>query len=203
MAGDYTVNPDDIANEPVTGNGLSGAILSLAMGVLTVAVDGPGAMMSLPPNPVSTTSMTGTEATLTITWNDPLTVLAQNGHVTLKGLATTTPVDFLGIDANGVVQTSGAVPSSAGFKLDISPLSDSALGKIVAMEPVTFRMRPEYQGMRGDTERVGLIMENVTAVDPRLRYGDGWDSQAIIAILVKAVQELSSKVDDLNKKPRS
>lgn len=42
VAGAYTVNPTNIANEPVTGGGLTGAILSVVMGVNTFTVSTAG-----------------------------------------------------------------------------------------------------------------------------------------------------------------
>jgi hypothetical protein len=70
VAGDYTVNPTSLTNEPVTGGGLTGAQLSLKMGVLTAAVDTTGTYTTLPSNPAAqaSTSGAGTGATFTMTW---------------------------------------------------------------------------------------------------------------------------------------
>lgn len=69
VPGDYTVNPTSLAAEPVTGGGLTGATVSLVMGVLTVSVTSPGEYASLPANPAgqASTSGTGTGATFTLT----------------------------------------------------------------------------------------------------------------------------------------
>jgi hypothetical protein len=73
--GSYTVNPTDINNEPVTGAGLSGAILSIEMGVETVTLINPGSYIIPPTIPISqgATSGTGIGATFNIAYGgDPL-----------------------------------------------------------------------------------------------------------------------------------
>lgn len=55
VAGDYTVNPADVAAEPVTGGSLSGAQVAVFMGVLTAALATGGLVGGDPPtNPVAT-----------------------------------------------------------------------------------------------------------------------------------------------------
>lgn len=68
--GDYTVNPTSLAAEPITGCGLTGATVVLKMGILTLGVPtSPGNYSVQPSNPVSTTtSGSGTGATLTVNW---------------------------------------------------------------------------------------------------------------------------------------
>ena len=69
VAGSYTVNPTNLAAEPVTSNcSLVGATLTVKMGVLTFTETTAGLYGALPSNPVSTTtSGSGTGATLTLT----------------------------------------------------------------------------------------------------------------------------------------
>lgn len=69
VAGDYTVNPTVIAVEPVTGGGLTGATVIVAMGALTATVNTAGLYSVAPTNPasVASTSGTGTGATFTLT----------------------------------------------------------------------------------------------------------------------------------------
>ena len=67
VPGDYTANPTTLTAEPVTGCGLTGATVSVAMGVLLVKPTNIGVYTALPINPVATTdSGAGTGATLTL-----------------------------------------------------------------------------------------------------------------------------------------
>ena len=71
VAGNYTVNPTDIADEPVTGASLTGARLAVVMGVLLATPNlEDGDYTSIPANPVAQFSTTGsgTGATFTVTW---------------------------------------------------------------------------------------------------------------------------------------
>lgn len=80
VAGSYTANPVNIADEPVTGGGLVGARLSVVMGVNTVTVSTPGSYTVQPTTLTqSATSGAGTGATFntalfgvnTVTVSDP------------------------------------------------------------------------------------------------------------------------------------
>lgn len=64
VAGDYTVNPTDITQEPVTGASLTGAKLSVVMGVLTKSVTTAGVYSAVPASfTQASTSGVGTGAT--------------------------------------------------------------------------------------------------------------------------------------------
>jgi len=67
VPGAYTVNPTTLTAEPVTGANLTGATLSIRMGVLTPNVTTPGTYTVLPTNPTAqgATSGSGTGATFT------------------------------------------------------------------------------------------------------------------------------------------
>lgn len=80
VAGSYTVNPTSIAAEPVTGAGLTGAALTVVMGVNTATVSTPGSYTVLPSSPVAqaSTSGSGTGATFTVLWG-LLSVTVSNG----------------------------------------------------------------------------------------------------------------------------
>jgi len=67
-AGDYSVNPTTLTSEPVTGCGLTGATLAIAMGVSIPQVTTAGIYAALPSQPVtqSATSGSGTGATFTM-----------------------------------------------------------------------------------------------------------------------------------------
>lgn len=73
VAGNYTVNPTNLIIEPVTVTGagpLTGASLTIKMGVLTVTGGMPAVYSVHPTNPVvqASTSGSGTGATFTLTW---------------------------------------------------------------------------------------------------------------------------------------
>ncbi|HQT65344.1 MAG TPA: hypothetical protein PLO16_12610 [Acidocella sp.] len=66
IAGAYTVNPTNPANEPITGGGLTGAALGLSMGVGTFTITAPGVFTANPSGAgfsQGSTSGTGTGAT--------------------------------------------------------------------------------------------------------------------------------------------
>lgn len=69
QGGSYTVNPTSLTSEPITGGGVTGATVTIKMGVLDVSLTTAGAMTVIPANPVvTTTGGTGTGATLNVTW---------------------------------------------------------------------------------------------------------------------------------------
>lgn len=98
----------------------------------------------------------------------------------------------------------GCLTSSARFKMNIKPLG-SALSEVMALKPVSFERKPGYdEGQTG--EQVGLIAEDVAAVDPRLvGYDDKGQplgvryAQGGVALLLKAIQEQQDEITDLKK----
>lgn len=70
VVGDYTTNPTSLSAEPVTGGSLSGATVSLAMGVGAYSVVDVGSYTGIPASPVAqgSTSGAGTGATFTFSW---------------------------------------------------------------------------------------------------------------------------------------
>lgn len=66
--GKYTTNPSNLAAEPVTGGGLTGATIAITMGPRDATVIVPGLYTALPPGPVSQSSSSGagTGATWTV-----------------------------------------------------------------------------------------------------------------------------------------
>lgn len=109
----------------------------------------------------------------------------------------------------GVVSTS----SSRKLKKDIKALGRDALGLVSRLNPVTFRWKEE--GIYKDkVENVGFIAEEVQEVCPQCvdvidtpqedgTQGEpslGLNAIALISVLTKAVQQLTAKVDSLEKK---
>jgi len=80
--GSYTLNPTNIAIEPVTGGGLTGAALVVVMGVNTATVQTAGSYSVLPPIPATQASTTGsgTGATFTMTWGILSVTMSDGGE---------------------------------------------------------------------------------------------------------------------------
>jgi hypothetical protein len=84
VAGSYTANPTTLTAEPVTGASLTGAQLSVVMGVATVSVSTAGAYAAAPANPVAqaSTSGTGTGATFTTVYGLGSAQITSSGNYT-------------------------------------------------------------------------------------------------------------------------
>lgn len=90
--------------------------------------------------------------------------------------------------------------SSARYKDEILPFTGSGLRIVSALRPETF-----YYLDRLDRPRLGLVAEEIAAVDPRLSE---WDSDgrpnsidfpALMAVLIKAAQEQQAQIADLRR----
>lgn len=114
VAGSYTVNPTAIAAEPVTGGGLTGAQLSVTMGVSSFSVTTPGALTANAATMTqSATSGSGTGFSLTNPLFAPASVTVTN-----NGSYTTFP-------SNPVAQLSTSGTGS-GVTFNITTGSSSA-----------------------------------------------------------------------------
>ncbi len=133
--------------------------------------------------------------------------ITASGDITASGLATGTPTSFLCRDAGNKVITNGSacVVSGRRFKRDIVPLvfDDMAIMRLI---PVHFRMKPEYEGPRGNVIREGLIAEDVAENLPRCAIYDtnglvqSWDESCMIAHLVQIVQQQQMQINILKMK---
>jgi hypothetical protein len=131
------------------------------------------------------------------------------GNIQLVGLTTGTNADFLCLSSGNVVlvQTSACTISSMRFKEHIAPLRDDALATIAMLRPVAFNMKQgDYPNADPNfaKRQIGLLAENVAAVDPRLAIfeNDGvtpksYRQESIIALTVKAIQQLKADNDNL------
>lgn len=131
--------------------------------------------------------------------------------VTLSSVSTGTNAYTLCLSAGGVVLLEAApcTISSRRFKHDVSTLNDNeALPKLMAMRPVAFNMNnPEHITNVNFTNRqIGLIAEDVADIDPRLTVWEpdgvtpkSYRSEAVLALTIKAVQELKAENDNLRK----
>lgn len=134
----------------------------------------------------------------------PWRTFSVNGTVSFANLTSGTTGNTLCLTANNEV-TSGAscTVSSKRYKNSIAPLDEtSGLAEVLALEPVSFRYDQGY-GDNGAATQIGFIAEQAITVDPRLVPTDntgqpsGFFYQNFTAILAKAIQELSAKVDAL------
>ena len=103
VAGDYTVNPSSLTSEPITGGSLTGATVTIKMGVKTVTLATAGAISAVGANPLSTTVSpnVGTGCTLNVVWN----------YVPVAGFITATTTTDHGVPVGATFQLSGVVPA--------------------------------------------------------------------------------------------
>lgn len=155
----------------------SGSIFFAAGGTVTrVTIDSTGAIFA--PNLRST----ATAQTATVCWNSTI------GEIT--------------------VDTSlGCLTSSERFKHGIRPLS-AGLDTVLSLRPVSFFRNvregsPEASDPNVTKEQVGLIAEQVAAVDEKLISRDeaglpvGVHYPEMVAVLIKAVQEQQAQIKEL------
>lgn len=133
--------------------------------------------------------------------------------VTLSGITTGTNADFLCLSAGGVVllQSSSCTISSARFKENIEDVEESSgLNELMQLRPVDFNMKktsPANPDLANATRtQLGLIAEEVAKVDPRLAIyeQDGktpksYRQEAVISVLIKAVQQQQAEIEALKK----
>lgn len=129
------------------------------------------------------------------------------GKTVLAGLSTGTNADFLCLSAGGVVllQTTACTISSARFKKDILPVSDkSSLADVLKLKPVSFTMKETNRDPNAANQQVGLLAEDVAAVDTKLAvYEDdmktpkSYRQEAVIAKLIGAIHELHADNNNL------
>lgn len=103
VAGDYTVNPTDLAAEPITGGSLTGATVTIKTGVLTATLTTAGALSATAANPRPTTVSPsgGTGATLNLVYS----------YVAVNGFITGTTTTDHGVPVGATFQLAGCVPT--------------------------------------------------------------------------------------------
>jgi len=108
-----------------------------------------------------------------------------NGNLTVTGL----------IQAGGdLIAFQNLVPSDSRLKSDVTPLKDS-LAKINQMQGVSYTFDPSGK------KQIGLIAQDVEKIIPEVvsiqndYYTMSYPN--LVAVLIEAVKELSSKVEDL------
>ena len=93
---------------------------------------------------------------------------------------------------------SGSSISTQDSKRDVADLSESALDLVKDIRIVSYN----YKEDPGDrVKRIGFIADDTTnqpAIDSRLTNGGGgFDIQTLVGTLIKAVQELNSRISTL------
>lgn len=195
-------------------NGPSGTIELRASNAIVLTV---GASSITAAQPLGVAAITGNTsidssaaANLVLKYNgvSTLTVGAANTPVTIAGLTTGTNADTLCLSSGGVVliQAAACTISSLRFKENVAPYQGRALDTVRHLYPISFTMRVDRPNAdwNYDKPQVGLAAENVADVLPlaAIYEQDGatpksYRQEAVIAVLVKAVQELSDRLRQL------
>lgn len=118
VAGSYTVNPSAIANEPVTGGGLTGLQLNIVMGAATLTVNTAGLYAAVPANPAAqgTSTGSGVGATINALWGVSGLTLDTGGYY---GLDQTVTAVFDGVGTGGTITVAvGTVEQRGGTPVD-------------------------------------------------------------------------------------
>jgi len=136
LPGNYTLNPTSLTTEPVTGAGLTGAELSLKMGVLTAPILTAGSYSVLPSNPVSQGSTTGsgTGFTATMAWG-VLSVGVTDGGTGF------TPASGISFSTGGATATINLGTSTTGA---LTLITAPQANDVVYLDPVQFLVNSYY-----------------------------------------------------------
>lgn len=165
------------------------------------------ALLAAPLKPMSTTGGSAPTERLRITADGkigiatttPTHTLTVSGTVGFHALTGATGAGSLCLSTDGEVVYNAAsdscLPSLRDTKDHITPLTLNALDTITALESVSFA----YINSDGRT-RYGFIAEDVALVDPLLATYDadgilsGIDDRSLIALLIKAIQEIIESI---------
>ena len=106
------------------------------------------------------------------------------------------------VQTNGSYFFAGSNLSDARTKKDINYLEESILDKVMKLKPASFRYKENEENIKG-----GFIAQDIKEIFPDLvtatKSDDemmGVDYYGVIAILTKAIQELTEKVNKLENK---
>jgi len=131
-----------------------------------------------------------------------LFIVRGDGNIKIPGIGVTTGATAVGVDSSGFIRK---LSSSKRYKKDIESI-DIGLDFINSLSPVKFKMKED------DVESVGLIAEDM--IDNRfVTYSqidmkdeskglqvEGVNYQALIAPLIKSIQELKAEIELLKSK---
>lgn len=133
------------------------------------------------------------------------------GTITLATVTTGTNADVLCITAGKVVTLQAAASctiSQRKLKENFGPVDD-ALAIVMKLRPTAFNMKqtsPSNADPNAMTRQIGFIAEDVAQVDTRLSLFENdmktpksWRQDGVLALTVKAVQELKADNDNLHR----
>ncbi|VFU07955.1 hypothetical protein [Methylocella tundrae] len=152
VAGNYTVNPTNLAAEPVTGGGLTGATVNIKMAILALGVTTPGVYTAPVTNPLApaATSGSGVGATVNLTSFTPLStqVAALNAsrqYLAIRNESTAQNIGFSlsGAAAFGAVGTSTLLSNFNGYDWSGNRVPSNAL---TAIGQVAFQQFTAWEG---------------------------------------------------------
>jgi hypothetical protein len=142
-----------------------------------------------------------------------------NGYLNIRTLRSGNMTDAMRISANGTITFSslgsGAVTATSGVLSTSSDMTlkvedgyiDNALGKISQLKPRYFYWK-EKSGLPTDIRQLGFYAQEVNqalgeeAANTPKNENDKWGiyDRAIVAMLTKAIQELSAEIEILKQK---
>lgn len=124
------------------------------------------------------------------------------GTASLTSLTTGTNADFLCLAADGTVllQNAACTISSLRFKPDWKPYQYDALSKVSQMDVGTFHLSGSNRDPNSQSLQAGLSAESVAAIAPEcavyeddMKTPKSYRQECVIALLVKAIQQLKAK----------
>ena len=127
----------------------------------------------------------------------PATALDVNGTITQKTVKSCS----LGLTTDALGSITGCVASDKSLKKNIKPLA-SSLEKLLKLNPVTY----QWQDTTKDTmTHSGFIAQDVVKVFPSAVVSSGTnlkgvDPNAILALVVRSIQDLVAKITGLEKR---
>jgi len=133
----------------------------------------------------------------------PWTKFGVNGTVAMPALPNDSTGYFVCLNTTtGQLATSTGVcgASSIKYKENVAPLS-YGLNEILSLDPVFFDYKDSY--IKNAPRQIGFIAEEVDPINPEVVSRDqnreiqGLDYPKFTAVLVKAIQELNKKFDDI------
>lgn len=137
----------------------------------------------------------------------PFKITRSNGAVAMPELASTSAAQtgtlcWVTGTGNITVDTTTTCLLSAGkYKHDIRPLDGNSLSKVMALRPVSYEYNADLAIVG---EQIGLLAEDVAAIDDRLVSHDPADGsvravryQQLTAVLAGAIKELKADNDNL------
>lgn len=127
--------------------------------------------------------------------------LEADGSITITTTKTSVGASTLCWDGSGA-SSWGGCSSLRSLKMNITP-TDLGLTDLMKLQPVEYDWNPDKIDARG--HNLGLIADDVAVAIPVLAEHGGkdgalssWNQMGMIALTVKAVQELNTKVENLS-----